>query len=234
MEAAPLPDATPTATSLQISATALMQQAIAYSRGGGPAPHRPVTVETLLALEKAARQARQPIGLDQLSGTWRLTFITGTQKSRQKAGIVLGAGRFLPNWIKIAIAYRPNLAGADADADANVTTGSKVLADPESPTGTVENRVRFAGVDLTVAGPIQLYPQRRILAFDFIRLQFTLGGIQLFKGYVKGGETREAAFAAKALRDQAFFTYFWVTDEVIAARGRGGGLAIWVRDCQEQ
>ncbi len=198
------------------ASAALMEQAIAYARGQAKAPDRQETVEVLLAQEKAARAERQPVMFEQLTGDWRLTFITGTKKSRQRAGVALGPGRFLPNWIKIAIAY-------GADAAEPVTTG-------EDPTGWVENRVRFAGVDLTVSGPTQLYAKRRLLAFDFIKVRFALGGVKLFEGYVKGGEAREAAFATKSMRDQAFFTYFWVTDDLIAARGRGGGLAIWVRD----
>lgn len=197
---------------------AFVEQAIAYIRSNGKAPNRPETVNILLAQEKAARANRQPITLAQLTGNWRLTFITGTKKSRQRAGVALGAGRFLPNWIKIAIAYEA------MEVDPADT--------PSEPMGSVENRVGFAGVDLTVSGPIQLYPQRRVLAFDFIQVRFALGGVKLFDGYVKGGETRDKAFANKSLRDQAFFTYFWVTEDLIAARGRGGGLAIWVRDVQ--
>lgn len=198
------------------SADALVEQAIAYIRTNGKAPNRQETVNILLAQEKAARAKRQPITLAQLTGNWRLTFITGTKKSRQRAGVALGAGRFLPNWIKIAIAY----GAVDADP-------VEAMAEP---TGTVENHVFFAGVDLTVSGPIQLYPQQRVLAFDFVKIRFALGGVKLFDGYVKDGKAREKAFANKSLRDQAFFTYFWVTDNLIAARGRGGGLAIWVRD----
>ena len=199
-----------------LSAEALVEQVIAYIRSNGKAPDRQETVEILLAQEKANRADRQGITLAQLTGNWRLTFITGTQKSRQRAGVVLGAGRFLPSWIRIAIAYGASDMGP-------------MQARPE-PTGTVENRVGFAGVDLTVSGPIQLYPQRRLLAFDFIKVRFALGGVKLFDGYVRGGKAREQAFAQKSLRDQAFFTYFWVTEDLIAARGRGGGLAIWVRE----
>ncbi len=200
----------------QQSAEALVEQTIAYIRADGKAPDRQETVNILLAQEKAARAARQPIRLAQLTGHWRLTFITGTKKSRQRAGVALGAGRFLPNWIKIAIAY--DAMGPDSD---------EVTPDP---VGTVENRVGFAGVDLRVAGPIQLYPQRRVLAFDFIKVRFALAGVKLFDDYVRGGAAREKAFAQKSMRDQAFFTYFWVTEDFIAARGRGGGLAIWIRE----
>ena len=200
-------------------ADALVEQAIAYIRSNCKAPNRQETVKILLAQEKAARAASQPIALAQLTGHWRLTFITGTKKSRQRAGVALGAGRFLPNWIKIAIAY---------EASSIDSTEANQASDP-APVGRVENRVGFAGVDLMVSGPIQLYPRRRVLAFDFIKVRFALAGAKLFDGYVKGGEAREKAFAEKSLLDQAFFTYFWVTKDFIAARGRGGGLAIWVR-----
>ncbi|NJN30082.1 MAG: hypothetical protein HC824_06275 [Synechococcales cyanobacterium RM1_1_8] len=204
-----------------VLAQTVLAQTVTFVRSGGPAPDRAATVAALLALEKASRQTRQTIAWDQLAGDWRLVFITGTQRSRKAAGVALGAGRFLPRWIEILIAYRAALGdGSDA---VEPGAGDRLL-------GSVENRVRFAGVDLTVAGPLCLYGSRRILAFDFIRLRFLLGGISLFDGYVKGGRAREQAFGQKSLRDQAFFTYFYVEEELIAARGRGGGLAIWVRE----
>ncbi|NJM96107.1 MAG: hypothetical protein HC800_01805 [Phormidesmis sp. RL_2_1] len=47
---------------------------------------------------------------------------------------------------------------------------------------------------------------------------------------MRGGSDREQAFAAQTLKDQAFFTFFCVENHYIAARGKGGGLALWVKD----
>ncbi|MCL1475004.1 hypothetical protein [Argonema antarcticum] len=50
-------------------------------------------VEALLESEKNARTNKLSYSFEQLIGNWRLCFITGTKKTRAKAGIVLGAGR---------------------------------------------------------------------------------------------------------------------------------------------
>lgn len=212
---------------------------IAFAQGRAKAPDAAQTVQRLLALEKSARRDRQPLSSGSLWGDWRLVFITGTTRSRRTAGKVLGAGRFLPRWIAIAIAYRPLSpphSEPDIDSTPDLTPGLRgdrelgLAPDLTANLGSVDNHVRFGGVDLTVSGPIRLYGSQRILAFDFIRIRFALAGLTLFQGYVRGGQAREQAFAAKSLRDQAFFTYFWVEEQLIAARGRGGGLAIWVRE----
>lgn len=227
-------------------AEGVMAQAIAYARGQGTPPRREAVVEAMLAAEKTARAERQPLDLPQLIGDWQLTFITGTKKTRTRAGVMLGAGRFLPGWIKIGIAYGTgteagpgNESGTESGTEPGTEPGPETglgtshSIDQAEPTGWVKNRVRFGAVDLTVSGPIQLYRLRRVLAFDFIQLRFRIAGINLFEGYVKGGAAREQAFAAKSLRDQAFFTYFLVQEDLIAARGRGGGLALWVRQSLE-
>jgi len=51
----------------------------------------------------------------------------------------------------------------------------------------------------------------------------------LYDRYIRGGQEREASFYDKPLKDKAFFTYFLVENRAIAARGRGGGLALWKR-----
>ena len=51
-------------------------------------------VAALLAAEKNAKKTKTRYSFTQLIGKWQLCFITGTKKTRQKAGIVLGAGRY--------------------------------------------------------------------------------------------------------------------------------------------
>jgi len=51
----------------------------------------------------------------------------------------------------------------------------------------------------------------------------------VYKGYIRGGEAKEKTFYDESVGKQAFFTYFIVENEIIAARGRGGGLALWSR-----
>ncbi|MEL6333127.1 MAG: hypothetical protein AAFQ76_11110, partial [Cyanobacteria bacterium J06626_26] len=61
------------------------------------------------------------------------------------------------------------------------------------------------------------------------RIQFALGKWTLYQGRIKPEEA-DQEFYQQPLKEQAFFKYFWVTDQGIAARGKGGGLALWCRE----
>ena len=181
-------------------------------------PPAAAVVSDLLAAEKQLKH-KVPCTYEALVGRWRLGFITGTRRSRQRAGAVLGAGRFIPSWISIQLAYVPSEAPSDEAPDETRSALS----------GTVENTVQWGGVTFRLTGPTRFYAQGNILAFDFTRLTLCLWGWQAYQGFGRGGQEREARFASQALKDQAFFTYFLVTPDYVAARGRGGGLALWVR-----
>jgi hypothetical protein len=172
-----------------------------------PAPE--AVVEALLMAEKAAKQSKVRYTYPQLLGSWRLGFITGTKKSRQRAGIILGAGRFLPKWVKIHLSYSPS--------------------DSTQERGRVQNSVELGLLQLVLTGPTQFWSKTNILAFDFTRMKVSLSGLKLYEGYIRGGEERETRFYEQSVKEQAFFTYFLVQNQSIAARGRGGGLALWTR-----
>ncbi|HBB33274.1 MAG TPA: hypothetical protein DDZ80_01880 [Cyanobacteria bacterium UBA8803] len=176
---------------------------------GTTAPAPAAVVEALLMAEKTAKQAKVCYAWEQLHGTWRLGFITGTKKSRQRAGVILGAGRFLPKWVKIHLSY--------------------LQSEPGSDRGTVENSVALGLLQIVLTGPTQFWPKMNILTFDFTRMRVLLSGRQLYSGYIRGGQERERSFYQQKVKQQAFFTYFLVQDQYIAARGRGGGLALWTR-----
>ncbi|MEG3898338.1 MULTISPECIES: hypothetical protein [unclassified Microcoleus] len=178
-------------------------------------PSPAAVVAALLEAEKNAKQNKIRYSFEQLTGNWRLCFITGTKKTRQKAGIVLGAGRYIPQWIaKIQIAYA---AEPVAEGEEN------------SEIGRVENSVQVGAIELTLSGPTKFLVNKNILAFDFTRITVKLLGANVYKGYIRGGEAREAEFFSLSVGKQAFFAYFLVEDGIIAARGRGGGLALWGR-----
>ena len=171
-------------------------------------------VESLLAAEKKAKKSKTRYSFEQLTGKWQLCFITGTKKTRKKAGIVLGAGRYIPEWIaKIQIAYSAE----------SVAEGQE-----KSEIGRVENSVQVGAIELTLSGPTNFLPNN-ILAFDFTRIAVKLLGKTVYQGFIRGGEAREAEFFSLSVGKQAFFAYFLVEDGIIAARGRGGGLALWGR-----
>ena len=173
-------------------------------------PAAAAVVETLLQAEKLAKQTKVRHSYSQLLGVWRLGFITGTKRTRQRAGVVLGAGRFLPKWVRIYISY------SQPDSSLEV--------------GTVQNQVDLGPLQMVLTGPTQFWPKMNILAFDFTRMTVRLSGLKLYEGYVRGGQDREAKFYEQRLKEQAFFTYFLVAERHIAARGKGGGLAMWIRE----
>jgi hypothetical protein len=172
-----------------------------------PAPE--AVVEALLMAEKTAKQTKVRQAYPQLLGSWRLGFITGTKRSRQRAGVILGAGRFLPKWVKIHLSYSQS--------------------EPDQERGTVQNSVELGPLQLVLTGPTQFLPKTNILAFDFTQMRVSLLGLKFYQGYIRGGRDREARFYEQSVKEQAFFTYFLVQDGCIAARGRGGGLALWTR-----
>ncbi|MCU0540643.1 MAG: hypothetical protein MUE44_00470 [Oscillatoriaceae cyanobacterium Prado104] len=180
-----------------------------------PKPSPNTVVEALLTAEKNAKKTKIRHAFQELIGTWRLCFITGTKKTRQKAGIVLGAGRYIPEWVaKIQIAY--SVPETVAETPAN------------SETGKMENSVIVGAIELTLSGPAKFLPNN-ILAFDFTRITVKLLGKTVYQGFIHGGEAREKEFFSLRVGQQAFFAYFLIENEIIAARGRGGGLALWAK-----
>jgi hypothetical protein len=187
-----------------------LDQAIEFLTTPSATPPAPeAVVEALLMAEKTAKQTKVRHVYPQLLGTWRLGFITGTKRSRQRAGVILGAGRFLPKWVKIQLSYSQLDSGQER--------------------GTVQNSVELGPLVLILTGSTQFWQKTNILAFDFTRMKVSLSGLKLYEGYIRGGRDREARFYEQSLKEQAFFTYFLVENRCIAARGRGGGLALWTR-----
>ena len=187
-----------------------LDQAVEFLTHSSVTPPAPeAVVETLLRAEKTAKQTKVRHAYPQLLGTWRLGFITGTKRSRQRAGIILGAGRFLPKWVKIQLSYSPS--------------------EPSQERGTVQNSVELGPLQMVLTGPTQFRSQTNMLAFDFTRMRVSLSGLKLYEGYIRGGRDREDRFYEQSVKEQAFFTYFLVENRCIAARGRGGGLALWTR-----
>ena len=172
-------------------------------------PESKAVVEELIAAEKAAKQTKIDHSFSQLTGNWRLGFITGTKKTRKRAGVVLGAGRFLSKLVKIQLSYSKS--------------------EDSLQKGNVDNSVQFGLLKIVLTGPVQFWSKKNILAFDFIRMQLSLSGLNLYQGYIRNGKDREESFDKQTLKEQAVFTYFLVEDNYIAARGKGGGLALWTR-----
>lgn len=188
----------------------VLRKAALFATEGTKTKSPDEVVSALLAAEKEAKKHKISYSLEQLIGTWRLCFITGTKKTRKRAGIILGSGKYIPRSLYITITY-----DKDKDSQPNI--------------GTVTNCVDLKLIKLSLSGPIKFVTPQNILAFDFTKMELKLGGITLYNGYIRSGKQKEASFATDPLKKQAFFSYFFIDQSAIAARGRGGGLALWSR-----
>lgn len=177
-------------------------------------PSSQSVVTALLTAEKIGKKDKANYSYSQLLGNWRLCFITGTKKTRKQAGIVLGAGRYIANWVKIYLSY-------SADEQSNSQT------EPSFTRGRVQNLVQLGGLKLSLSGPVKFLLGKGIIAFDFTHLTIRFFGAKLYEGYIRNGKATEEKFYEESVKKQAFFAYFLINNQVIAARGRGGGLAIW-------
>jgi hypothetical protein len=199
----------------------LLQQAIA-SLSDRPIdrPSPDAVLQVLLAAEKASKQQKTRCSMADLVGDWRLCWITGTQKTRKRAGVVLGAGRYVPGFVTIQLSYTASPLVPDVPVESAFETG------------TMTNQVQCGPLSITLSGPAKLLKKNNILAFDFTRILLQLGNVTVYRGAVRGGATSEASFYQASVGKQAFFNYFLVQPNLLAARGRGGGLALWGRQPQ--
>jgi hypothetical protein len=188
----------------------VVEQAVIGRNSKTKLPSSSSAVGALLKLEKKQKREQDNYSLADLAGSWNLCLITGTKKNRKKAAMILGAGKYIPELIKIQITYK--------------TEPSTINV------GEVINSVKLAFMELSLKGPIEFIPQTKILAFDFTYLKVSIWGLNLYQGYVQNGLSREKNFLQKKLKDRAFFKYFLIKENFIAARGKGGGLALWSRE----
>jgi hypothetical protein len=173
---------------------------------------RPASGTITSALQQAETTAKQDklgIPFDDLLGEWQLCFATGAKKSKQKRGIVLGKGYYFPKFIPASIAF---------------------TRDSESATtGTATNQVQVGGLRLKFTGPCRYPGKKNLLIFDFTEIQISLFDRQIYQGKIRSGKTNAADLHELPISKSPFFAFFWATTDGIAARGRGGGLALWVR-----
>lgn len=201
-------------------------------------PNPRQVVEALVQAEKQARQSRLSFAYEQLLGTWRLGFVSGTQTVRPGATPLKrpGAGRFLPGWVKVTIRWgdrsdvlpQPVVEPSAHDAASEVHSATAPLP-PSTLLGSVTNTVCIGPFVLQLTGPTRWWPQTRSLAFDFTHLRIHVGAWKVFDGDFRGGQASHTAFGQQSLPQQAFFTFFRVEPCSIAARGKGGGLALWIK-----
>lgn len=168
---------------------------------------RPVTkevVNALLQAEKAAKPCKLVYPLELLFGQWRLCF-TAPKNAHLKSGVALGRGFYVPQIAPAQIAFRPsqNLGAAE-----------------------ITNSLQFGSLQLKLTGPARYLGKKNLLAFDFIHMELSLFSRVVYSGGFRGGKLKAKDFEQQSLAKLPFFAFFLVTKDFIAARGRGGGLAL--------
>ncbi|PHJ60262.1 hypothetical protein VF14_11500 [Nostoc linckia z18] len=191
--------------------TVLSQAAAAYRGEKATRPSAEILVQALLAAEKTAKQQRLNYGFESLLGKWRLCFATGTKKVRERGGIVLGKGLYVPKFVTIYISFNANL-------QQNLDKGE------------IANQVELFPLLLKLTGPIQYQNKKNLLAFDFHNMLISLFGGVVYNNKIRSGKVESEDFYSQPIAKLPFFAFFIVTEDFIAARGRGGGLALWIRE----
>ncbi|PMB39065.1 hypothetical protein CEN40_24535 [Fischerella thermalis CCMEE 5205] len=195
--------------------TTVLEQAVSAYRGeASDRPAVPTVVNALLQAEKAAKQKKLTYPLTSLLGQWRLCFTTGTRKRKNRRGIELGRGFYLPKFGAAHICF----AATDIAADK----------------GEISNQVQLGGLLLKFTGPARYLGKKNLLAFDFTQMQISLFGRVVYKQQIRGGQSQTEDFYNQSIAKLPFFAFFLVTEDLIAARGRGGGLAIWIKEDRRQ
>ena len=154
----------------------------------------------LLAAERLSRQKGSGLTPEALEANWRLDQLWGKQRSAPP----MAPAAALLRSLKATLSIRPG----------------------EQPTSLrILNSVQLGSLQLQFKGPGQLTGRRPLLVFWFEKLEIRLGPWLLIqRALPKPAETKLPFFAliASGKTDSNKGKERW-----LAARGRGGGLALW-------
>ena len=187
--------------------------AAAFRNGTGDRPEAKAVVNALLQAEKVTKQQRLTYPLANLLGHWRLCF-TAPRQAHLKGGMALGRGFYVPQLAPAQISF------------------SNQTPTPSHSQGKVEigNQIQFGPVLFKLTGPAQYLGKKNLLKFDFTHMQLCLFSRAVYSGKFRGGKATAVDFYDQSIAKLPFFAFFLMTEDFIAARGRGGGLALWVKE----
>ena len=159
--------------------------------------------EQALALERLSRSQGSGIIAKQLFGHWRLQ-------------LLWSKGRAQPN---------PATAALLRGLQASLSIATRDAPSLETGELTVVNSVQIGALQLRFSGSGNLRGRRPLLEFWFDQLELRLGGQRLWRQAIsRQPEPRRRPFFALISRSGA------AKNGWLLARGRGGGLALWVLD----
>lgn len=179
-------------------------------------PAAPAVVTALLEAEKSTRQQRLSYPQALLYGKWRLCF-TAPRQTHFKNNTA-GKGFYLPQIAPAQISFAP-VPESSPESSANHT---ELMA--------IGNQVQAGPFLLRLTGPARYLAQKNLLSFDFTQIQLSVLGQTLYQGGFRGGKAKTENFEHQPISKLPFFAFFQITESFIAARGRGGGLALWIKE----
>jgi len=157
-----------------------------------------------------------PPGADRLRALERDSQRSGSGLQREH---LLGDWRLNQVWGKEQA--EPSRAAA---ATLRALSASLALLPEEDGALRIENSLALAGLKLVFIGSARLKGRRPLLVFTFDTLQVSLAGRTLWSlALPPAAQGREPFFALIASRSTT------AGNRWLAARGRGGGLALWIQ-----
>ena len=186
----------------------VLDHAAASLRTKSDRPEAKEVVKALLQAEKAAKQQKLVYPLESLFGQWRLCF-TAPKNAHFKSGVALGKGLYIPQIAPAQISF----CSSQNLGEARIT-----------------NSLQFGSLQLKLTGPTRYLDKKNLLMFDFTQVEILLFNRAIYSGWFRGGKLKNADFYKRSVAKAPFFAFFRVTEDFIAARGRGGGLALWVKE----
>jgi hypothetical protein len=184
----------------------LSKVAIAARQKNRDRPSAKVVVSALLQAERTAKQQHLVYPLESLLGDWRLYF-TAPRKAHLQSGIVRGNGFYVPQIAPAQISF-------------HATEPHRV---------EIGNQIQFGSLLFKLTGPARYLGKKNLLAFDFTQMQLRLFSRTVYQGKFNSGKSSAKNFDEQPIAKLPFFAFFLITEDYIAARGRGGGLAIWIK-----
>ncbi len=199
-------------TTEAVQARGLLEQAARSIQDPAQFPDRPrppAVVAAMKTIETQTRRDRVDLGERAIVGGWRLAVVSPKGSAARDRGF-----------------YFPAFAPARITFLTDPTTGA---------IARITNRVQVGPIFMEFAGPARWAGRRNLLAFDFLELSIGLGDRVLYRGPVRGDRPAAKALTQESFNQRAigylpFFAFCWASEWGIAARGRSGGLALWVRD----
>jgi hypothetical protein len=168
-------------------------------------PPAAAVVTALLQAEKSTKGDRRQFPVASLMGDWRLCFST---MGKVKLGDKQLRGFYLPSWLPAQIGFAAS--GVEAYLIA------------------ITNQITVGLVSLKLSGPAKFIEKKNLIGFNFTQIEIKILGQTVYNG--KFPSPREGkVFGDVAIGKLPFFAFFEVNEQFIAARGRGGGLAIWAK-----